>query len=203
MKRQALMILTTLTLLVMQAFVSVYAQSDNRLEVNIPFEFSVRNKVPPAGEYAVSQIAATSLDLASAQEESKGQDGGGRLEGTWDVQVTIRNCQTGAAIRTFASITTFMSGGTLLDTTSGHPQALGTPGQGVWSHIGGNTYRFKIKSFSFDASGNPTGWIIISHEANLNSTADEYESAGTAQVYNLNGNLIFTGCSTTTAARFE
>ncbi len=30
----------------------------------------------------------------------------GKLEGTWDVQVTIRNCQTGDAIRTFASLTT-------------------------------------------------------------------------------------------------
>ncbi len=203
MKRQALTILTTLSLLVMQAAVSVYAESDNRLEANIPFQFSVRNKVPPNGEYAVGQIAATSLDLASAQEESKGQDGGGRLEGTWDVQVTIRNCQTGAAIRTFPSIGTFMSGGTALDSTSGIPQALKTPGQGVWSHISGNSYRFKFKSFSFDASGNPTGWTIISHEANLNSRADEYESAGTAEVYNLNGNLLFTGCSTTTAARFE
>ena len=64
-----------------------------------------------------------------------GQSGGGRLEGTWDVQVTIRNCQTGAEIRHFASLTVFMSGGTMLDSTSGIPQALKTPGQGVWSHV--------------------------------------------------------------------
>lgn len=149
-------------------------------------------------------IAATGLGLVSAQEGLKGQNGGKstRLEGTWDVQVTIRNCQTGAAIRTFPSIGTFMSGGTALDSTSGIPQALKTPGQGVWSHIGGNSFMFKFKSFSFDAGGNPTGWTIISHGANLNSR-DEYESAGTAEVYNLNGNLLFTGCSTTTATRFE
>src|SRR6266540_598994 len=98
-----------------------------------------------------------------------GQSGGGRLEGTWNVQVTIRNCQTGAEIRHFASLTTFMSGGTMLDSTSGIPQALKTPGQGVWGHVNGNTYRFTFKSFSFDPSGN----------------------------------FLSTGCSTTTATRFE
>ncbi len=138
------------------------------------------------------------------QEDLFGRRGNARkLEGTWDVQVTTRNCQTGEAIRTFASIGIFMSGGTLLDSTSGIPQSLKTPGQGVWSHVSGNTYRLKFKSFSFDASGNFTGWTIISHEANLNHRADEYESAGTAKVYAPNGNLIFTGCSTTTATRFE
>jgi hypothetical protein len=125
------------------------------------------------------------------------------LEGTWDVQVTIRNCQNGAAIRTFPSIGTFMFGGTMLDSTSGIPQAAKTPGHGVWQHLTGRKYRFKFKSFSFDASGNSTGWTIITHEADLNRRASAYESAGFAQIYNSNGDLTFTGCSTTTAARFE
>lgn len=137
------------------------------------------------------------------QEDSSRRRGNARLEGTWDAQVTIRNCQTGAAIRTFPSIGTFMSGGTFLDSTSGTPQAMKTPGHGVWSHISGRTYLFKFKSFTFDPSGNPTGWTIITHEATLNRHATEYESAGTAEVYNPTGTLIFTGCSTTTATRFE
>ncbi len=132
-----------------------------------------------------------------------GQSGGGRLEGTWDVQVTIRSCQTGAEIRHFASLTTFMSGGTLLDSTSGIPQALKTPGQGVWSHVSANTYRFSFKSFSFDAGGNFTGSTKITHEAALASNGTEFSSAGTSEVYDPNGNLIFAGCSTTTATRFE
>ncbi len=150
-------------------------------------------------------ISTLTFGLVFAQDESESESrrGGGRLEGTWDAQVTIRNCQTGAAIRTFASIGTFMSGGTFLDSTSGIPQALKTPGHGVWSQTGENTYRFKFKSFSFDASGNFTGWTIINHEANLSHRGDEYESAGTAEVYAPNGNLLFTGCSTTTATRFE
>jgi len=125
------------------------------------------------------------------------------LEGTWDVLVTIRNCQNGAAIRTFPSIGTFMFGGTMLDSTSGMPQAAKTPGHGVWQHLTGRKYRFKFKSFTFDASGNSTGWTIITHEADLNRRASAYESAGFLQIYNMNGDLTFTGCATTTAARFE
>ena len=146
---------------------------------------------------------AISLSALVAPVSVSGQNGGGRIDGTWDVQVTLRNCQTGAEIRTFASLTTFMFGGTLLDSTSGIAQALKTPGHGVWSHVSGNTYRFSFKSFSFDAGGNFTGSTKITHEAILASDGTEYSSAGTAEVYDPNGNLTFTGCSTTTATRFE
>ena len=125
------------------------------------------------------------------------------LEGTWDLQVTRRNCQTGAAFATFASIETFMSGGTMLDSTSAGSPALITPGHGVWSHAGGRNYRFKFKAFQFDVSGNFTGWIIVSHQPNLNRRADKFESAGTSEFYNAQGVLLFTGCSTLTATRFE
>lgn len=148
-------------------------------------------------------ISMLTAGFASGQNESNQTGSGGRLEGTWDVQVTIRNCQTGAAIRTFASTTTFMFGGTMLDSTSGIPPAMKTPGHGVWGHISGNKYRFSFKSFSFDAAGNFTGWTIIRHEANLNSEATKFDSAGTSEIYNANGNLVSTGCSTTTATRFE
>lgn len=131
------------------------------------------------------------------------QGGGGRLEGTWDVQVSIRNCQTGAEIRNFASVTAFTFGGITTDTTSGTPQALRTPGYGVWSHVGGNTYSFSFKAFNFDAGNNFTGWTKIAHEATLDSNGSQYTSAGTSEVYAANGALLFTGCSTTTATRFQ
>jgi len=150
-------------------------------------------------------ISAAAFGIAYGQEENKAefQNGGGRLEGTWNARVAITNCQTGAEIRSFASIGTFMSGGTMLDSTSGMAQALKTPGHGVWSHLAGNTYKFAFKSFSFDAAGVFTGWTIIRHEAVLNSKGDEYASSGTAEFYAPNGTLTGTGCSSTTAERFQ
>ncbi len=148
-------------------------------------------------------LAISLLTMFATQKALPQQGGGGRLEGTWDVQVTLRNCQTGAEIRSFPELTTFMFGGTMLDSTSGIPQALKTPGQGVWSHVSGDTYRFSFKSLNFNSAGAFTTSTKVTHEATLNSDATEYTSVGTAEVYDPAGNLILTGCSTTTATRFE
>ena len=65
MKKQVLMVLTTLSLFVTLAAVSAYAQSDMRLRVNIPFEFSVGQKLLPAGEYNVSYVVQGFLVIRS------------------------------------------------------------------------------------------------------------------------------------------
>jgi len=141
--------------------------------------------------------------LAPTRKALSQQDGGGRLDGTWDVVLTARNCQTGTAITSFPEVATFMSGGTMIDSTSGLAQSLKTPGQGIWSHVSGNTYRFSFKSLNFNAAGSFTGSTRVTHELTLNSEANEYTSAGTADIFDANGVLIATRCSTTTATRFE
>src|SRR5260370_12101785 len=54
-----------------------------------------------------------------------------RLEGTWRVQLTVRDCQTGAALRTLPALFTFAKGGTLSVTTAGQLPPLSTTGLGV------------------------------------------------------------------------
>jgi len=67
MKRQAFMILTTLSFLVMLAATSVYAQVTDLVAVaKIPFEFSVGKKVLPAGEYSISKITGGALVIRNA-----------------------------------------------------------------------------------------------------------------------------------------
>ncbi len=179
-----------------------------------------RNMMKMVGEAAlmILMLATFAQVWVSAQEDANNEDqskeqtqedlsvrrrNAGKLEGTWDVQVTVRNCQTGTAFVTFPAIATFMLGGTAIVSETSIPSSLKTPAHGVWSHIGGNTYRFKTKAFNFEASGNFIGWTIINQQAHLNRRADAYESDGSAEVYAPNGNLVFTGCSTTTATRFE
>jgi hypothetical protein len=65
MKRQAIMVLTTLSLLVMLTAPSVNGQSDMHLNVNIPFEFSVGKAILPAGEYTVRYGAQGLLVIQS------------------------------------------------------------------------------------------------------------------------------------------
>ena len=147
-------------------------------------------------------VIATVSMITAVVTFAQDKQAGGRLEGAWNVRVSILNCQTGAIIRSFDSVTQFMDGGTLIDSTSGIPQALKTPGEGVWEHTVGSNYRFKFKSFGFDTAGNYTGYTVIQHDATLDSTGSSYESSGTAEVYAPNGVLVATLCSSTTATRF-
>ncbi len=57
---------------------------------------------------------------------------GGRLEGTWSMQITLTDC-SGHVIRSFQGMLTFHQGGTLMDGTT-TPPALRVPGEGVWRH---------------------------------------------------------------------
>ena len=121
--------------------------------------------------------------------------GGGRLVGTWDTVVRIKNCMTGNVDNTFASIGSFNQGGTSIGSTSGLPQAGRTPEHGIWRHVDGNTYAMKFKTFSFNAMGQATGYAIIEHTLELDSSGDTYYSDGTAKFYLLNGTQLGQGCS--------
>jgi len=74
---------------------------------------------------------------ATAQSEDDGSPNG--LEGTWRVQLTVSNCQTGQVLRTFPALFAFAKGGTLTVTTAGQLPSLNTPGLGVWKHMYGRT----------------------------------------------------------------
>ncbi len=152
---------------------------------------------------ATCMLAVLAPMTAAANDDEKSFNRHSRLIGTWDVQVTTRDCQTTAALKTFPSILTYSIGGTVLESTSGIPQAAKSPGQGVWNHIRDNTYHIKFKSLRFDLSGNFTGTTVISQIINLTNRGNEGESTGTVELYAPNGNLIAAGCSTSTATRFE
>jgi hypothetical protein len=119
------------------------------------------------------------------------------------VRVSVHSCQTGAEVRTFESLEQFNAGGTMQDVSSGFAPGRQTPGIGVWKHLGANRYSFSFKSFGFDANGNFTGWTVVRHEVTLTAGAGEFTSEGTAELYDAGGNLLFTGCSSNTATRFE
>jgi hypothetical protein len=151
--------------------------------------------------FAFASLVA--VTIASGQEPRPLGGVGGRLQGTWDTQVSIIDCQTGNVITTFQSLIVFMAGGTLTESTSGTAPALRTPGEGVWRHTTDNNYAFRFKHFRFDAQNVLTGWNIIQAEANLDAEGNAYTSSATVEVYDPNGVLIATACATTAGTRFE
>ena len=139
-------------------------------------------------------VAVLSLITAGAcmAQESKG---GGRLVGTWDAEVRLKDCATGNVQPSFKSIASFNQGGTTIGSTSSQPQARRTPEHGIWRHVTGNTYEFKFKSFNFDSMGVAVGYVIVQHTIELDSSGDSYFSDGTAKFFTLNGTPTGSGCS--------
>src|SRR5256885_9694963 len=54
---------------------------------------------------------------------------GGRLQGTWEMQITLTDC-AGHVIRSFPTLVVFMAGGTLTGASGGTAPALPTGGKG-------------------------------------------------------------------------
>jgi hypothetical protein len=135
------------------------------------------------------------------------------LEGTWFVQVTLRDCATDAPVGPpFSSLVTFHRGGTISETTGSSAFASGqrSDGQGGWNAEGHNTYTQRMVSLiNFDTAPNfpksPgffAGWSVVSHTLEL-TDANHATSSGTNAFYKADGTLYRTGCSTAVSVRFE
>src|SRR5207248_307009 len=126
---------------------------------------------------------------------------GGRLQGTWEMQITLTDC-AGHVIRSFPTLVVFMAGGTLTEASGGTAPALQTGGKGVWSHTTDNTYAFRFKDFTFNTSNVFTGWVIITGETTVDSTGNANAGPATVQIYDPNGNLLVSLCAEAAGTRF-
>jgi hypothetical protein len=141
--------------------------------------------------------------VAAERAPTGGTEGGrgGRIQGTWETQITLTDC-AGHVIRSFPGMLTLHQGGTVMDGTT-TPPALRAPGQGVWRHTIDSTYAFRIKAFNFDALNVFTGWSIISGELTVDETGDAFAGPATVEVYGPNGVLLTTLCADAVGTRFE
>ncbi len=145
---------------------------------------------------------AVVLILAAAQISVSGQGKARRLEGTWRTLGTVINCQTGATIRTFLGLDTFMAGGSMNATGAINPALLST-GYGVWEHAGGRSFTNTIVSFRFNADGTYAGTQKVMRQIELDGSGDGFTSTNAVENADPAGNVTLTGCSTETGQRLE
>jgi hypothetical protein len=145
-------------------------------------------------------VAASSMD-PTARADNEGSDNG--LEGTWRVQVTVLNCQTHEVLRTFPTLFTFATGGTLTVVTAGQPPALSTTGLGVWRHTNGQTYSAVSESFVFSPAGVWTQTHRLTRVIEIGNDADEFTDTIALEIFDTNGNLIVAGCGASVGSRFK
>jgi hypothetical protein len=130
-----------------------------------------------------------------------------RITGSWNARVSITNCLPGnvpgpIVFASFDAMNVYAADGTFLDTNAGNPVTQSAH-FGYWRHIRGNRYEFAQRFFLFDAAGVATGSRIVRHQVLLDRTGLSFTSGGYAETFNTDGVLLATGCSTSTAVRFD
>ena len=120
------------------------------------------------------------------------------LQGTWDVNVTVVNCQTGVTIRTVRSLQMFSHDGSMTETANTNLRGSSV---GAWYHAYGQTYGAAYYFFRYKADGTFASIAKALNTIVLNPDGTEFNVTATIQDYDANNALISTGCVTQVAKR--
>lgn len=129
-----------------------------------------------------------------------------RIVGVWETTVTPRNCQNGEPLGpAFIGNLTFHKGGTLSEYGANPATPFRTPGHGVWQAApwrGEDSYLINFTFIPLTPAGAPVGRLRVTQTGEYDRYLDRHSSSGGFQLFNTNGILIGSGCSTAIAARF-
>lgn len=156
---------------------------------------------------AIMVLPAFGQSVAHTQAKTK-------LVGTWQVEVTQVDCQSGDQLGPpFTSLLTFAQGGTMNEDTENpafsHGQRGG--GQGMWSSTGQSTYAAKsVALIKYTTQPNQkthdpgfdAGQQTISQNITFNDQTGQWSSTASVTFADMNGNVYRQGCATASAAPF-
>ena len=120
------------------------------------------------------------------------------IVGTWDVTVTVTDCQTGALIRTVRSLQMFSRAGAFSETAN---TALRGSSVGAWAHGEGQTYNANYWFFRYKPDGTFASVAQAVDMVSLGADGNTFTAAGTIQDFDGSNALISTGCFVHSATR--
>lgn len=158
-------------------------------------------------------LAATQLSASERQDP---------LVGTWAVEVTLQDCDSGAPLGApINSVVTFHEGGTLSESPGATAFASGqrSDALGTWTRRGRHYVQRMLAIIRFTTEPNlpgmptfdPTkpitpgffaGWQTITQKVQLTS-ANRLVSSGGNEFFKASGELYRTGCSSAVGERFR
>ena len=146
-------------------------------------------KIVMATVAALSFAGLLHTTVAEAQAARQGSER--TLVGAWLSEVTP------TLIPAFASLGTFSTDGTLTNISSssmGFPPE--SPGYGVWTRAGRNTYRVTFVTLLGDGAGNLAGTAKIRATVAMTAKGDEFKGPFQVDVYNPAGALLVSDTGT-------
>jgi hypothetical protein len=158
-----------------------------------------------------AQVPASAQDKGHEEQsaeqkqgsESKRRGDARKLEGSWNHQGMRLNCKTGAILGTFPAMFTFTRGGTFWESGTQISPALRSPSHGVWSYQSNGQYITAFQFFRFNADGTLAGRQIVRQQIEVSDDGNSYTATATAQVLDVNGNVLANNCAAGTGTRFE
>lgn len=173
---------------------------------------------------AIGGASLAILVLAVFAQAQNGNEQG--LVGSWDVQITIRDCQTGTPFFSFPAMITYNQGGTMQESDLGSPGLVRLLGHGVWNHQNGRQYSAAFRFLNFNPDRTFAGTNVVRQAITLGPGtigpgtitlgpgsdirlitrgSNTYTSTDTSEVLDANGDVIpgAGGCATETAIRFK
>jgi hypothetical protein len=158
-------------------------------------------------------FVVTVLSLGQSRPQAgPGDPLAAKLEGTWRVAVSLRNCDSmSKTLPPFQSLLTFARGGTLTGTTSSPNFLPGqrSPDYGVWSSAGGHAFRAVQEAFIlFDSPSRTNRPAFRSGTQRISQTIelkndDEFTSTATTVYFDANGTMLTTGCADAVGRRLK
>jgi hypothetical protein len=123
------------------------------------------------------------------------------IEGSWMVTINLASSALGPP--KFSALITYGVGRGLVETDTAPPNmftATASPGHGAWQLVG-SRHTLTIVKFRFDNSGNLIGTVRLTETLTLSASRDLYSGVGKLDVFDLNGNLLFSTNFTSQATR--
>jgi hypothetical protein len=144
-------------------------------------------------------LATLAITVAGTQTLLSAQ-GKHEIEGTWDINVTVVNCQTGAPVRTVRSLQLFSHDGSLSETAN---TFLRGSSVGQWDHADHNVYTTTYWFFRYNADGTMKSIAAAANKLELSDDGNHFTATGTITDYDAAGNQISVGCVSHAARRLS
>ncbi len=154
--------------------------------------------LPKPGFLTLAVSLALVPAMANAQQPPAGALG---ITGTWNHQLTVRNCATGAVIAQSNPMSAYLESGVSIELSPVPNPALRTPSLGVWRYIGNQKYELSLKYFRYNADGSYAGKTIIDSDI-THLPDDTLAQVAVVRIFAPAGNQVASGCATLTSTRF-
>lgn len=122
------------------------------------------------------------------------------LAGAWSVNVSLRDCQTGATVRNVRSMNLFQLNGSLSEIAV---NIMRTPSVGAWTHDHGQVYTATFWFFRYNNDGTFGSMAKVTRSIELSADGQHFTSTGATEDFDANNVLISKVCPVETATRLQ